>query len=231
MSNYDHWLGQTIAPRYPSNSVWILLHTKANVNQGEGNWPSDALKFKIYQYFSSTVRDFYYYGHAFPAAFSFGDLHFFPLKSAPGRPAYASGDINVRSVTQDQGHSFNIVILDGCNTAGPDPVTPDGNPGPVTYDWFNAFNIWYTGSIVAYDGYTEGFDVRGVFGTGPSPWSRWDYTLWGYLAGYGQVSLSSAIQNTILHFTPGSAPWEPTDNINGYNRLQFYDFQYNYLGG
>jgi hypothetical protein len=231
MSTYDHWLGQTVASCYPANYVWILLHTTANTSQGEGTWPSDTLQNKIYQYFSTTVRDFYYYGHGYPEEFHFGDLVFYAVTEPPTSPAFEDHQINVGSVTQNMGHQFNIVILDACNTAGPEPVLKNGNPGPVTYSWFKSFGIPTTGSMVAYDGYTEGFDVHGIFGSGPSPWSQWDHYLFGYLAGFGQVSLSTAIQNTIQIFSPGGAPWEPTDNVNGYNRLQVYDFQYNHLGG
>jgi hypothetical protein len=228
---YDHWLGQTLAPIYPANEVWVLLHTTDNVNQGEGSWPSDNLQRKIYNYFSTTVRDFYYYGHALPTEFDFGALQFFAGQGPANYSPFSSGNIDVGSVTGNLGHFFNIVILDGCNTAGPVPVDTTGNPGPVDYSWFTGFGMYVNGSIVSYDGYTEGFDVHGPFGSGPSPWSQWDYLLWGNLAGGNQTTLSTAIQNTIQHFVPGSAKWEPTDNINSYNRLQVYDFQYNHLGG
>lgn len=232
MSTYDHWLGQQVAPCYPNaNYVWILLHTAANVNQGEGSWPSDTLQRKIYQYFATTVRDFYYYGHASPIEFDFGALHFFALTLPANKPAFQSGDIDVGSVTQNLGHLFNIVVLDGCNTAGPDPVTSNGNPGPVDFSWFNAFDISVNGSIVAYDGYTEAFDQHGLWGSGPSPWQSWDYLLWGSLGGVFQTPLSSAVLTAIERFTPGNAPWEPTDYINGNSRLQYYDIQYNFLGG
>gem|GEM_PF-5426259 len=172
------------------NYKYVVIPT---VNDGKvyGNFGTRMRK-KLREWFGTTLRDFYWYGHGSPATLDIGGMTFHSATSPRGKrilwPDQVNPLLNLSPYFALGNASVNSVYLDACNTA------------TSSYSWLNAFlmnGIPEECCFVGMGGLNGALTATNSFGTFESIWYDYNVRYLDYVAAgyYRSQAIALAISN------------------------------------